>query len=109
MKMFYKKDNILVDVYSFEEKSALVYNPSYAGRNNGYGWMRVSYKHLVPQEYWNPNNTPGFESKSDRNKIGHRLVLKSAVWECTDGKTFSDYDEAITHEKMIMSEEIVGN
>lgn len=105
MKMFYKKDNILVDVYSFDEnKGVLIFNPSAAGKNGGYGWMRVKHKYLVPEEYWNPF-TQGFESKTERNKIGSRLTLKSAIWECTDGTEFADRDEAIAHEKELMEAE----
>lgn len=107
MKMFYKKDNILVDVYSFDEnKGVLIFNPSAAGKNGGYGWMRVKHKYLVPEEYWNPF-TQGFESKTERNKIGSRLTLKSAIWECTDGTEFADRDEAIAHEKELMEPELM--
>lgn len=99
MKFYYKKKNILVDVYHFfEDKTALIFDPSIQG------WEKIKMSNLVPEEYWDPNK-PGFMSKSERNKIKERLVLTHAIWTCTDGAEFRDCNEAIEHEVMLKEEE----
>ena len=104
IKMFYKKDNCLVEVYNFfEDKTALIFSPSIAGRQNGNGWEKVKISQIIPLEYYNENKK-GFMSKTERNKIKERLVLSEAKWTCSDGVVFNDCDKAITHERNLMEE-----
>ena len=113
MKMFYKKDNALVEVYKIfienGKPSALIFSPSAQGGNNN-GWIKVNkISQLIPEEYYNPAATKGFMSKTQRNKIKKRLSLTSAIWTCSDGIKFSDIEDAIAHEKEIMEEENDAN
>lgn len=102
MKMYFKRDNCLVEVYKFfEDKTALIFSPSTAGRQNGNGWEKVKISQIVPLEYYNENKK-GFMSKTERNKIKERLVFSEAKWTCSDGVVFNDCDKAIKHEKEIM-------
>lgn len=105
VKMFHKKYNFLVDVYHFyEDYTALIFNPSLAGKQNGNGWERTKMGNLIPEEYYN-EFSKNFVSKSQKNIIKKRLTLTSAVWTCTDGEDFTDCDAAIAHEKEIMEKE----
>ena len=102
--MYYKKDNCLVKVYHFfEDKTALIFSPSAAGRQNGNGWEKVKISQIIPLEYYDENKK-GFMSKTERNKIKERLILSEAKWICSDGVTFNDCDKAITHERNLMEE-----
>lgn len=102
MKMYYKKDNCIVEVYHFfENGTALIFNPSLAGRSNGCGWNKVKMSQLIPEEYADEYKK-GFMSKTERNKIKERLVLIEATWVCTDGLYFNNFDNAIEHEREIM-------
>ncbi len=104
MQMYYKKDNCLVEVYHFfEDKTALIFSPSTAGRQNGNGWEKVKISQIIPLEYYNENKK-GFMSKTERNKIKERLVLSEAKWTCSDGVFFNDCDKAIAHERNLMEE-----
>lgn len=105
MQMFYKADNCIVEVYHFfENKTALIFNPNLAGKQNGSGWMYVAIKNLIPIEYYSKCKNNYFMSKSERNKIKERLVLTKAEWICTDGKTFTSCNEAIEHEIEVMKD-----
>lgn len=105
MQMFHKKENCLVEVYHFfENKTALIFSPNIAGKQNGCGWSYVAIKNLVPLEYYNEHKDNYFMSKSERNKIKERLVLTKAEWTCTDGMSFTSCDEAINHEVEIGKE-----
>ena len=105
MKMFYRKDNCLVEVYKFfEDKTVLIFSPATAGRQNGNGWEKVKIGQLIPEDYYDTyNNT--FISESTRTKIKKRLVLAQAKWTCTDGAIFNDCDKAIGHERELMEKE----
>lgn len=106
MQMYYRKDNCLVEVYHFfEDKTALIFSPSTAGRQNGNGWEKVKIGQIIPLEYYNENKK-GFMSKTERNKIKERLTLTYAEWTCTDGSIFDNCDEAIAYEKKIMEKEV---
>jgi len=105
IKMFHKKYNFLVDVYHFyDDKTALIFNPYLASKQNGNGWEKTKINVLIPEEYYN-EFSKDFVSKSQRNMIKKRLTLTSAVWTCTDGEDFTDCDAAIAHEKEIMEKE----
>lgn len=102
MKMFYKKDNCLVEVYKiFEDQTALIFSPSTAGRQNGNGWEKIKIKQLIPEEYYNTCNN-SFISKNTRSEIKKRLILTQAIWTCTDGISFNNCNEAVEHEYAIM-------
>lgn len=103
MKMFYKKDNCLVEVYKiFEDKTVLIFSPSTAGRQNGNGWEKVKIGQLIPEDYYNTCNN-SFISENTRSKIKKRLILTQAIWTCTDGISFNNCNEAIEHEYAIVN------
>lgn len=103
-KMYFKKHNCLVHVYSiYQDKHlmALIWTPG--DTQNGSGWMKVRAKELLSMEYY--NGSSGFESKSYRNRVKQRLTLINATWECTDGTQFDNVREAIDYEKVIYEHE----
>ena len=101
MKMFYKKDNCLVDVYHFfEDKTALIFSPVLGSRQNGNGWAKIKIGQLIPEDYYDKNKN-SFMSKTERNKIKEKLTLTHAIWTCTDGTSFEDCDKAIEHERLL--------
>lgn len=103
MQMFYKNDKCIVEVYHFfENKTALIFSPHMASKQNGFGWVYAPMKNLIPLEYYNEHKDNCFISKSERNKIKERLALTKAEWTCTDGFSFNSCDEAINHEMEIM-------
>ena len=108
MKLYYKKDNCMVEVYQFFENSALIFSPSLAGRCNGQGWARVKMSSLLPEEYADIYKK-GFTSTTEKNKIKKRLTLSYAEWTCSDGKIFNSCDDAIEHEREIMIEEAIDD
>lgn len=102
MRMFYRKDNAIVEVYKFfENKTALIFSPSIAGNQNGNGWQQVKVSQLIPIEYYDENKN-GFMSNTERTKIKKRLTLTEAKWACTDGVIFNDCDKAIAHERELI-------
>ena len=103
MQMFYKKENCIVEVYHFfENKTALIFSPNLAGKQNGSGWANVTIKNLIPIEYYNEHKDNYFMSKSERNKIKERLILTKAEWTCTDGTSYNSCDDAINHEMEVI-------
>jgi hypothetical protein len=109
MKMFYKKDNCFVEVYNFfEDRTALIFSPSTAGRQNGNGWEKVKVGQLIPENYYDANSD-AFISESTRTKIKKRLTLTRAEWTCTDGLIYNNCDEAIAHERVLMKKENENN
>ena len=103
MEMFYKKDNCKVIVYKFfEDKTALIFSPNLAGRQNGNGWEKIKVSQLIPIEYFD-NYKGSSMSKTERNKIKERLILTKAEWTCTDGVSYSNCDEAIKHEQEVIN------
>jgi len=109
MEMYFKKNNCIVEVYNFfEDRTALIFNPSIAGKQQGNGWDKVKVSTLIPIEYteYIDEHRKGFMSKTERNKIKERLVLTKAEWTCTDGTIFDNCNEAIIHEKEIMNKEV---
>lgn len=107
MKMYYRKDDAIVEVYKFfENKTALIFSPSIAGNQNGNGWQQVKISQLIPVEYFDENKK-GFTSNTERNKIKKRLTLTEAKWTCTDGVVFNDCDKAIAHERELIEKEVV--
>lgn len=108
MKMFYKEDNCLVGVYDFGEKSALIFSPSLAGRQNGNGWKRVKINQLIPEEYYH-NHPEWCMNTNIRKKIKNRLDYEQATWTCTDGVKFNNCDMAIAHEREIVVKERENN
>lgn len=105
MKMYYKNDNCMVEVYKItEDKMAIIYSPSLARRQNGNGWNKVKLGTLIPGEYYN-SETYNFMSKTERNKIKSKLILSEAKWTCTDGTIFNDIEKAIEHEKSLERKE----
>ena len=109
MEMYFKRNNCVVKVYKFfEDKTALIYNPSIAGKQSGNGWEKVKLSTLIPIEYteYIDEYKKGFMSKTEKNKIKERLTLTKAEWTCTDGSIFNSCEEAIIHEKEIMNKEV---
>lgn len=102
MKMFYKKDNCLVEVYKiFENNTALIFSPFIADKQNGNGWQKIKMNQLIPEDYYN-NNLNSIITGNEKSKIKKRLTLTQAEWTCTDGLIFNNYDEAIMHERELM-------
>lgn len=107
IKMFYINDACEVTVYQFfEDKTALIFSPISASRQKGKGgWLKVSVKNLLPLDFYSEYfNRKGFMSKTEKNKIKERLTLTQAVWTCSDGTSFTNCDEAIEYEKIIMND-----
>lgn len=105
MKMYYRKNEIIVEVYHFfEDKTALIFSPDIAGRQNGNGWEKVKLSQLIPLEYFDEHDKR-FMSKTERNKIKERLTLTEAIWTCSDGIAFKDFDKAILHERELIEQE----
>ena len=103
MQMFSKKENRIVEVCQFfDNKTALIYNPFLASKQNGNGWCLTQLKYLIPLEYYNEHKEDFFLSKTEKNKIKERLTLTKAEWTCTDGVSFNSCEEAIKHEMEIM-------
>ena len=103
MKMFFKDDNAIVEVYQFFESTVLIFSPSLARRQNGNGWTKVKHNKLIPLEYYNScEDKTGFMSNTKRNKIKRRLTLTSAIWTCTDGTNFNNCDDAIKYEAKLI-------
>lgn len=106
MKMYYRKDDTIVEVYKiFENQTALIFSPFIAAKQNGNGWQQIKIGQLIPMEYFDENKK-GFTSKIERSKIKKRLTLTEAKWACTDGVVFNDCDKAITHEKELIEKEV---
>lgn len=109
MKMFYKKDSCQVEVYDFVtdhagKTTALIFNPSLAGRQHGNGWVKVKFSDLVPMEYYSEfGDDKGYTSKTKLNKLKERLKLVNPSWQCSDGIQFTDIDLAAYHESVLMS------
>ena len=107
-KMFHKKSNAIVYVYKiFENGNALIYSPEKAGQTNGEnGWEKVKIGSLVPVEYYEEHyKDKHFLSQTKLNKVARRLKLAQAVWETTDGTTFTDKKEAIDYELTLIEGE----
>lgn len=105
MKMYYRKNEIIVEVYHFfEDKTALIFSPDIAGRQNGNGWEKVKLSQLIPLEYFDEHDKR-FMSKTERNKIKERLTLTEALWTCSDGIAFKDFDKAILYERELIEQE----
>lgn len=110
MQMYCKKYGCSVKVYRFfENRTALIFNPSLAGKQNGNGWDMIPLKTLIPLEYYNEHKDSCFMSKTERNKIKARLTLTKAEWACTDGLFFNDCNEAIAHEYELVKKENENN
>ena len=109
MKMYYRKNEIIVEVYHFfENKTALIFSPDIAGRQNGNGWECVKMSQLIPLEYFDEHDKR-FMSKTERNKIKERLTLTEALWTCSDGIAFKDFNKAILHERELEIQEKGNN
>ena len=107
-KMFHKKSKTIVYVYKFfENGNALIYSPFNAGQTHGEnGWERVKIGSLIPIEYYEEHyKDKHFLSQTKLNKVAKRLKLTQAVWETTDGTTFTDKKEAIDYELTLIEEE----
>jgi hypothetical protein len=103
--MYNKKDNTVVDIYHFNlDDTVTVYSSHLAARQNGNGWTKLKLKNLIPLDYYDEEKK-GYMSKIERNKIKERLTLTSAIWTCTDGASFSNCNEAISHEYKLFKEE----
>ena len=109
LKMFYKKDNCFVDVYKiFDNKTAMIFSPFIADKQNGNGWNIVKIGQLIPEEYYNMNLN-SIITGNERSKIKKRLTLTHAEWTCTDGIVFNNCDEAISHERELIKKESDNN
>lgn len=106
-KMFFKRQNCIVDVYHYYENgTVLIYSSVSAGSTQGQnGWEKVKIGQLVPLEYYEQYLKNGFMSKTEKNKIKSKLKLHSAEWETEDGLLYNDIDEAIQHQKELMEKE----
>ena len=106
--MYQRKSGKKLEVYNYFSDSshtwAICFDPEFASRNNGQGWVRVKLTELVPEQHVNMD-TKQFMSKTERNRIKSQLKLHSAIWECTDGEQFENHrlDEAIEHQRELMS------
>ena len=103
MKMRYKTNGAGVEVYGFVGDKAVAFDLG-KYKNQNQGMFLIPLKNLVPYD--------AYEKKA--LKVGNasakaRVKLISAVWECTDGSTFTSHDEAITHEIEIMLNEKEGD
>ncbi len=105
MEMYYKKNDTFVEVYKFfENKTALIYSYSAAKKNNGNGWDIVKMGQLIPIEYYNKNKDK-FLSAKERSELKELLIYTGAVWTCSDGLSFSNFEDAIFHQRIIKKEE----
>ena len=105
MKMYYRKNEIIVEVYHFfEDKTALIFSPDIAAKQNGNGWERVKMGQLIPLEYFDEHDKR-FMSKTKQKKIKERLTLTEALWTCSDGIAFKDFNKAILHERELKIQE----
>lgn len=106
--MYQRKSGKKLEVYNYFSDSrhtwAICFDPEFASRNNGQGWVRVKLTELVPEQHVNMA-TKQFMSKTERNRIKSQLKLCAAIWECTDGERFENHrlDEAIEHQRELMS------
>lgn len=99
----------IVRVYQFlvdnGNPKALVFDPAFAGKQNGNGWRFLAMKTLVPKDYAGEDGK--FQSKTKRNKAKDRITLVDAIWRCTDGVEFKreNISLAILHELELMGKE----
>lgn len=105
MKMWHRDYKEDVEVYDFdmEHGNALCYVPTLAGNQNGNGWITCKVKRLIP--YPHAEAYKGGMSKTERNKIKSMLTLTYAEWTCTDGRTFTELEEAIACQAQLMNKE----
>lgn len=107
-KMYHKKSQSIVYAYKFfENGSVLIYSPAEAGHTHGEnGWQRVKIGSLILLDYYEEHyKDEHFLSQTKLNKIAKRLKLTQAIWETTDGMSFSDKKEAINHELELVERE----
>lgn len=103
----------IVRVYQFlvdnGNPKALVFDPAFAGKQNGNGWRFLTMKTLIPKDYAGEDGK--FQSKTIKNKAKDRMTLVDAIWRCTDGTEFkhADLEQAITHELELMEKERKSN
>lgn len=108
MEMYYKKNDTFVEVYKFfENKTALIYSFSTAEKSNGNGWDIVKMGQLIPIEYYNKNKDK-FLSAKERNELKKFLIYTDAVWTCSDGQSFNNFEDAIFHQRIIKKEEEIS-
>lgn len=105
--MYHRKTGRRYEVHSFDvdHNVALCYDANEAAKN-GQGWIKIGYKHLIPEEYYNIASQ-SFQSKTERNKLKAKLRLVDPIWECTDGSQFDEehLDEAIEYQKQLEEQE----
>ena len=100
MKMYDKKSaNIVEAVDFYSNGTVLIYNPNIGGD----GWVTIQRKRLIPVDY--AEELIKAKEKSKINFYRNRLKLIYAEWETSDGKIFSNLDEAIEYEKELMEKE----
>ena len=95
-----------VEVYSYlpDGKNAYGFIPNRVNENGKGGWNTIQLKTLIPEAYAD-KYIAGFHSKTERNRIKQRLELALALWRCTDGSWAINLDDAIDHERELMSME----
>ena len=99
--MWYKGEKCDVEFYSWSPdfKTALIYNPQLAGKQNGVGWMSVARNKLIPYPHAEVYKNEG-TTKTVYNKAKSHLKLTYAEWECTDGSVWKhEYiNDAVLHQ-----------
>jgi hypothetical protein len=100
--MFDKGLNEDVTVYNFSEdmNTAIIWSSSQAARNNGNGWIKRARKYIIPYPYAE-NFKKGITSKTQLNKIKAKIKIQYAIYETTDGATWTDWNKAVEHQKEI--------
>lgn len=108
-RMFYIKRREFVQVYAIYDKSALIFDPAVAAKNNGHGWITVNVNSLIPEEYADMNSKSGFISKSEEKRRAEARVIlvsnTSNTWECSDGLFYTGKDSAVKHEILLIRQE----
>lgn len=103
-KVYYKKQHRVVEMYGIDVDHgvAMVFDSMQASKNGGNGWVKIPIKHLIPVEYVD-ESTGGYMSKSERNSIKQHIHMVEAKWECEDGMTYNNLEDAIAHQKELLA------
>ena len=110
-RMFYTKRHQFVKVYSIQDKTALIFDPAVAAKNNGHGWITVSIGSLIPEEYADIRSKSGFISKAEEERQAEKricLLEELNAWKCSDGTLYARYagkKYALNHEMLIIRKE----
>lgn len=111
-RMFYTKRHQFVKVYSIQDKTALIFDPAVAAKNNGHGWITVSIGSLIPEEYADIRSKSGFISKAEEERQAEKRIClldeERNAWKCSDGTPYAGHagkEYALSHETLIIRKE----